>query len=422
MAEPKAPAGGFKVGGWYEGRQWTGSSFGAPGVITVGSSAGQAVNPTVVAATNKEQGLAPGINEKYLASESLKTKEEVTPYLDNFQSTLYNSSTSPEVKVPTMEELKAELAPTTAKPALLNRASEFDKLRTSYGVADLEANLTDLKAQQDEQYAQLRITKGVEQGKPVAMNVIEGRMTEEERQYNEEADYLGRQVSRITDELNTKYNVINTYMNFMGLDYQDAVSAYDKEFAQNIQFYDLIAGARKEARSAYEYDQTAAKANLQIYANAVTSGNMSYGSLSPDQKLMIQKLEVQSGLPVGFISNLKMSPKDRLLGISDDKTQAWMIGENGNVSVVQTGMTKGTGTGTKTENDKEAQKEMSIFLTSKTNDYGHIGGDTYLYARNKWVTETGNTPDNFDQIFRGYRDPYNTGQYQLVSKTGEVTY
>ena len=56
-----------QVGAWVNGQQWNGSAFGAPNVITVGPSAGQTVNPTVVAAGDVAQGKAPGTNEAYLA-------------------------------------------------------------------------------------------------------------------------------------------------------------------------------------------------------------------------------------------------------------------------------------------------------------------------------------------------------------------
>lgn len=69
QTQPVAPAGGFKLGGWYNGMQWNGSSFGAPNVITVGNASGQTVNPAVVAAGNIAQGLKPGTNEAYLASQ-----------------------------------------------------------------------------------------------------------------------------------------------------------------------------------------------------------------------------------------------------------------------------------------------------------------------------------------------------------------
>lgn len=68
---PVAPAGGFQLGGWYNGRQWNGTSFTQPaGVEAIGANTGQAVNPTVVAAGNAAQGLAPGTNEAYIAQQN----------------------------------------------------------------------------------------------------------------------------------------------------------------------------------------------------------------------------------------------------------------------------------------------------------------------------------------------------------------
>jgi LysM repeat protein len=281
-----------------------------------------------------------------------QSQDQVTPYLNNFQTQEFNNYNAPETKIPTAEELKTQLLPEGGYPSPLNRVEEFEKMRSTYGVADLEKSLTTLKDQILAEQNAVRAQRGIEEGKTVPMGVISGRISEEERVANIRLDELGRQQSRITDELNTKYNVISTYMNFMGLDYQDAVNRYQTEFETNLKIYDLIAGARKEARSIYEYEQTAARANLQTYANAITTGNMSYDNLDASQKLMIQKLEVQSGLPVGFISNLQMSAKDKLLGISDDKTQAWMIGEDGNLKIVQTGMRAST-TGGGTESDKQ---------------------------------------------------------------------
>ena len=40
---------------------------------------------------------------------------------------------------------------------------------------------------------------------------------------------------------------------------------------------------------------------------------------------MISKLEAQ-WLPIGFVSGLQMNAKDKLLGFSEDKTQAFVVG------------------------------------------------------------------------------------------------
>ena len=270
MADVKnPPAGGFEEGGWYwdpsisEARQYSGGSFGGGTTIN---------NPN-------QQGYGERVSEEVQAQSNPlvapTSKEEVTPFLQDFQSGLYGASTSPDVKIPTMDELKDDLAPDQPAPTLLNRTEEFAKFRDEYGVQQLEDNLNDLKAQEEEAYAQLKINEDSERGKPVAMNVIEGRMSEQERIARDNIEFIQRQKSRVVDELNTKYNVIGQMMEFMSLDYQDATKAYDTEFKNNLSLYSIISGKEELALSQAEKDRTAARANLQIYSNAITNGNIS---------------------------------------------------------------------------------------------------------------------------------------------------
>lgn len=413
MATPKAPPGGFKLGGWYDGMQFDGTGFSQPkGVESIGANAGKKVSAEVNLQSDKAQGLAPGTIEKYISQpSSLPTsKESVSPYLADFQSNLFNEATAVEVKTP--EQLKSELTQGLTKPPVLNRVSEFEQLRASQGVADLESSLTTLKDQIRAEQDAVRAARGIEEGKPIPMGVITGRISEEERVANERLDNLGRQLSRITDELNTKYSLINTYMNFMGLDYQDAVSAYDKEFEANMKIYDMISAEKKEAKSDARYAQDTAKANLQIYANAITQGNMSYDSLSSDQKLQIMKLEVQSGLPVGTIGSMGLSAKDRILGFSDDKTQAMVIGADGKMSVINTGL--------RNDNPKGVpEKEAISAMQSKLLE---LGGSDYLVSPEEWKDQrakwqqAGYKVESFDNAFKqqfvdwGHPKDYGFGQ------------
>ena len=328
-----ASTGGKPVeGAWYSGRRYLGGQLLAPGEY----EPGKVTSAEVIAQTNPA-------NVQYVTEQRAQARlppppssaDQVNPYLYAFQQDLLKSSQAPEVRVPTMEELKTKLAPTTPYPEPLKRVEELGKLRTEYGVADLEQSLTTIKDQIKGEQDLLREQRGIEEGKPVPMGVIAGRITEEERVANIRLDALGRQQSRIVDELNTKYNVINQIMTLQGLDYGDAVKRYETEFDINLKMYDLIAGVRREARSAFEYDQTAAKANLQIYANAAISGNIDYNSLGTDQKLMIAKLEVQSGLPVGFISSIRKDPKADIIftNTNEGVTQVGFRNADGSISV-----------------------------------------------------------------------------------------
>jgi len=380
----KAPAGGFQDLGWYSGRQYIGGTLSEPGVIhpsSPQSGAGQAVSKEVVQQTNPA-------NWDYIQSEKTKatatptTPAELSSTLDKFQATTFASANTSAPKIATMEELKATLAPTAPAPTPLNRVAEYTKLQETYKTADLEKSLNDLKAQEDEAVAALRQQTQAERGKPVAQGVIEGRVSEETRIAQENLDFIGRQKTRVVDELNTKYNIINTYMNLIGLDYNDAVSRYDSDFAKNIQIYGIIQKQGEAALTQHNIEVNNAKANLQIYANAISAGNLNVNSLTGDQKLMLNKLEIQSEMPVGFISNLGMSAKDRLFAVSDDKTQAWVLDENNHMTVVQTGLRAKVGGGTQHEQEKTAVADMARTLRE-------LGGDDYLVSPQEWKDSRG---------------------------------
>ena len=67
-ATPTPPAGGFQVGGWYNGMQWNGTSFGKPGVVNMPGQPGynQPVSDEVNQQSSIAQGKAPNAIHDYL--------------------------------------------------------------------------------------------------------------------------------------------------------------------------------------------------------------------------------------------------------------------------------------------------------------------------------------------------------------------
>ena len=222
---------------------------------------------------------------------------DLTSMLGSFQTGVFDSATSPALR----EQIAAQLEPQgIAKPEPLNRVNLYNQMREQYGVTGLETAVTDLKAQVEEQVAIKRQRSQAQEAKPVALGVIAGRVGEIERQENERIDALNRQLNTYNDQLNTAYNMVSTFMNYAGLDYQDAVTAYNNEYNKNLQIYKLVDEEMDE--------QTAqARANLQTFQNAIEKGNITYSQLPSATKSMITKLEVQSGLPAGFTSALRSS-------------------------------------------------------------------------------------------------------------------
>jgi len=283
-----------------------------------------------------------------LDASSVNSSSGLTTYLDDYQKTLMESLQTQLDNVPSTAEIVASITPKTAAPTPINRVQLLEEQKTKYGVTDLETQLNDLKAQEATINADLRTVTGAETDKPVALNVMSGRMTEEQRQAQVKLDYLNVQKSVLNDRLTTAYNAINTYINYAGLDYNDAKAAYDTEFSQNLQIQNLLSSNRTELFSATKavldeattIKQNAidnARANLTTIANAITSGNVNMADLSDDEKLQIQKLEIQSGLPVGIIAAMKekVDPKANIVFTTSNNgvTQVGFRNSDGTISV-----------------------------------------------------------------------------------------
>ena len=261
---------------------------------------------------------------------------DLNTYLDSYQNSVYGASNNVELR----DSITNQIEPEGGVPDTIDWSDMRGDLNEEYGVIELETFLNNLTTQLEEEYAITRARTQDVEGKPFGnMGVISGRIGEIERQQTDRIDAIGRQINVITRQLNTAYNAISVYMQDERMEYDDAVNKYKMEFERNLQIYNLIDDEMDEITAA-------ARANLTLYSNAIMSGNMSYDSMSGSEKAMIAGLEAQSGLPIGFISSLGMSFKDRLMGTSADGTQAWVIGEDGNMTVINTGLTaKKTGTG-----------------------------------------------------------------------------
>lgn len=398
----KAPSGGFQQGGWYEGRQYWNGTLSAPGVINSQSDqvgAGKAVSAEVNAASAKAQGVSTKTFNTYLANQTTKynassgakavsaptSAEQLPAYLDNYQLNQYGS----------INDLKNELAGGLEAPEPINRLKLLEEQRQQMGVTELEQELNKLKTDERMIQATTRANQVNEEGKPVALGVISGRVSEEQRQAQIDLDFINVRKATVVDELTTKYNAISTYVNYAGLDYQDAAAAYDKAFSQNLQIAQFISGEKQNAI-------TNARANLTTIMNAVTDGNLSFADLSSEEKLGIQKLEIQSGLPVGTISRLQLAADDKILGFSDDKTQAIVKDGKGGFKTLSTGVNPSTSSGKMTEAESLSQIKAQLAQDAKKGvpliEYSGQGSDimsiyrTFLSADEIYAIYNSNTP------------------------------
>lgn len=189
-----------------------------------------------------------------------------------------------------------------------NAESKLNQLRQQYGVDPLEGQVADIDKQIADVKAAQRSLQYDEEGKPVRMNVISGRVSEEERQANERLDALNREKGYIVDQLNNKYAVVNSLMGAAQTDYKNAIDSYEMKFNQTIQATNMLMNMDQSQKSMGEKARDDARANVTIITNALSNGSLQWENLDPKSKAQYSKLELQAGLPTGTIQAFSQKP------------------------------------------------------------------------------------------------------------------
>lgn len=311
-----------------------------------------------------------------------------------------------------------------------NFESQYSSLRSANGITDLETSLNDLSTQEAEIRAGFRKQKTDEQGKPVAMNVIEGRVSEEERAANERLDAVLRQKDTITNQLKTKYDVVNNLMNFKKLDYQTATDEYNTKFTQNLNLFNTVKGIADDQKSDLDKEQDNARANAQIIYNSIKEGGLDLANLPADQKVNITKMEMQAGLPVGFYQTLQnKNPKADILTTTTRESNGAkyvdviMKNADGSLSTksMYVGATDkgGSGNPTQAETVKADAQSVASQLASRAGNDGYVAPEDYTKARKAWVN-AGYDANDFDVRFaKTYVNPESYDSVRINSKALE---
>ena len=216
-------------------------------------------------------------------------------------------------------DLKSTLLGGATAPTAPNFEGQYNDLKSSYGVDSLTSRLNELNTQESTIQASKRESVASEMDKPVAMNVISGRVSEQERNFNQKLDTISLQKTALTDQLKTANDAIDTVMKYKTLDYNNAKDTYDKQLTQNLAMYNTISGQMNR-------EEDNARANLSIIYNAIQNGGATLDSISPTQKSLISSLELKSGLPSGFYQFLQnKNPKADVLSTTtrDDNGQKY---------------------------------------------------------------------------------------------------
>lgn len=317
------------------------------------------------------------------------------------------------------------------KVAAPNLTQQYNDLRTQYGVSDLETSLADLNKQARDIQAISRARTNAEMDKPVALNVIAGRVTEEERQDNERLQAVNSSIQQVTQQLQSKYSVIDSLMKYTDMDYDNATKAYDSQFAQNLQVMNSVKGMVDTQNTQAEQKADDARANLQIIYNNFKDNNVDVTKLDDAQKANVTKLELQAGLPQGFYQNVvDKNPKAEIISTTtredQDKKYVDIIMRNPDGSLKVSTQYIGTSRASKsggsgTPKVPKITKEEMIQAQSKdlqaaAGKDGYVSPEDYAKNKKEWVTATGLTGKDFDSAFSEiYTNPDNPN-YRITNE------
>lgn len=246
----------------------------------------------------------------------------------------------PEVGTPAYTDYESKvlamLGGDNNRPALPQFEQSLNSLQTTYGVQADQNALNDVRSQIEELQAASRARQTANENGTVPMSVIAGRASEIEKQDRERLDALARQENAIVNRVNSSNAIIKQIMDTKTQDYGAAVDNYNQQFSQAIQtigvFRDIqkdaqdrqyhaedkAAAAAKAKADADKEEQTAARANLQVYYNNVTGGNIDVSTISPQQAVAVANMEVQAGMPVGtFLQLRSTNPTKEIKSTSD---------------------------------------------------------------------------------------------------------
>ena len=320
-----------------------------------------------------------------------------------------------------MDKVRETILPDEEAPEAPGYEESLRELRTEYGIDPLETNLNSLNDELQGLYAQRAERIQAEKDKTVATNVIAGRVSEVERNENERIAALERSISNVTNQLNTKYSVVNSMMSAKELDYKTAVQAYDAEMSQNIGLFNAAQGIQDDLKTEEQRALDSARSSAQILVNGYMGAGMTFDDLTDAQKTQVTQLSLESGFGDGFYETVMSVTaevqKDVLTHvISDDKAYATIIYKDGTTATIPTGQPRGSnvpaggsGGGGGSSTSKE-DKEYQAFLKDSAEmigdlDSGEIGWGTAWDQMHTLYPNA--SPQLIDETLKGGYDPSN---------------
>ena len=347
----------------------------------------------------------------------LTSPTEVTSYLNTTQTTLNELGSYDPLESGSVDKfMEEQLGMTGTMPEAPKYTDMYKDMREEFGVSEMEQSMAWYKDMIRREELLLNQQKNYQREQPVRLGVIEGRVDKATRDRQEQMQWYGNELSRVSDMVQGAYTQINMIMQFTQMDYETAKDSYQTEFNTRMSVY-------KAVTDQFNADRAFASTQWSMMASYISKGQTTWDQMSPDMKAQVAKYEAQMGLPIGFMSKLQMEAGANILSTTqrvaqNGSTYTDIVYKDSDGSIksksVYTGKTRIAPSGNTT---KTASTE-SLVLKAKG---GLVAGnDKYVSPENYNAVKSvsGLTPTQFDEEF-GYL--VNPTHYDNAAKYGWET-
>ncbi len=336
----------------------------------------------------------------------LTSPTEVTSYLNTTQTTLNELGTYDPLESGSVDKfMEEQLGMTGTMPEAPKYVDMYKDMREEFGVSEMEQSMAWYKDAIRREELLLNQQKNYMRGQPVRLGAIEGRVDKATRDRQEQMQWYGNELSRVSDMVQGAYNQINMIMQFTQMDYETAKEQYQTEFNTRMSVYKAVADQ-------FNADRAFASTQWSMMASYISKGQTTWEKFSPDQKAQIAKYEAIMGMPIGFMSKLQMEAGANIISTTQRVSQNGgtytdIVYKDTDGSIksksVYTGQTRiassgGSKTTASFDGNSGAIAEMEALLWKKTGSDKNVSPDTYNQYKTQWV-RNGGTSYGFDANF-----------------------
>lgn len=344
----------------------------------------------------------------------LTSPTEVTSYLNTTQTTLNELGTYDPLESGSVDKfMEEQLGMTGTMPEAPKYVDMYKDMREEFGVSEMEQSIAWYKDAIRREELLLNQQKNYMREQPVRLGAIEGRVDKATRDRQEQIQWYGNELSRVSDMVQGAYTQINMIMQFTQMDYETAKEQYQTEFNTRMSVYKAVADQ-------FNADRAFASTQWSMMASYISKGQTTWDQMSPDMKAQVAKYEAIMGMPIGFMSKLQMEAGANIISTTqrvaqNGGTYTDIVYKDTDGSIksksVYTGQTRvaSGNTGTRTASTESLVLKAKSALVA--------GNDGYVSPKNYNAVKSvsGLTPAQFDKEF-GYL--VNPTHYDNAAKYG----